>query len=147
MVHTQSVDAITDGFPSPTLPNQPGKPSYCSIRDTHRLLTVNAASIKSPCGEGQNGHLRIVLTTTQYALVSRTHSSARPTLVAHPTSRREQPPSTRRLSSRSTPNSVDNTKNVITSTLTSKIISSRHLRTYTSTPSRTRSPATPEPPH
>ena len=64
MVHTQSVDAITEGFPSPTLPKHPGKPSYGSIRDTHRLLTVNAASIESPCDGGQNGHIGFILTTT-----------------------------------------------------------------------------------
>ena len=71
MAHAQSVDSITEGFPSPTLPKHPGKPRYGSIRDTHRLLTVNAASIKSPRVRGQNGHIGIILKTTQYALVSR----------------------------------------------------------------------------
>ena len=71
MAHAQSVDTITDGFLPPTLPNQPGKPSYGSIRDTHRLLTANTESIESPCGRVQNGNLGIVFKTTQYALVSR----------------------------------------------------------------------------
>ena len=71
MAHTQSVETITDGLPSPTLPKHPGKPIYGSIQYTHRILTANAASIKSPRGGGQNGHIGIVLTTTQYALVSR----------------------------------------------------------------------------
>ena len=71
MAHAQSVDVITDGFFSPTLPEQPVKPIYGSIRDTHCLLTVNAALINSPRGRVKNGHLRLVLTTTQYALVSR----------------------------------------------------------------------------
>ena len=47
MVHTQSVDAITYGFPSSTLPKHPGKPDYVSIQDTHRSLTVNAVPIDS----------------------------------------------------------------------------------------------------
>ena len=70
MVHAQLVDAITNKFPSPTLPKQPGKLSYVSIRDTHCLLTANTESIESPYGRGQNGHLGLVLTTTQYTLIS-----------------------------------------------------------------------------
>ena len=70
MAHDQSVDAITYGFPSPTLPKQPGKASYRSIRDTHFLLAANAASIDSSSDRGQNGHLRIFLMTMKYALVS-----------------------------------------------------------------------------
>ena len=70
MAQAQLVDAITNGFPPPILPKQPGKPSYGSIRDTYRLLTANAASIESPFGGGQNGHLGLVLTTTKYALFS-----------------------------------------------------------------------------
>ena len=69
MEHSQLVDAVTNSFLSPTLPNQPGKSSYGSIQDNHRLLTANVVSIKSPCGRGQNGHLGIVVTATQYALV------------------------------------------------------------------------------
>ena len=70
MAHAQLVDAITDSFPSPNLPNQLGKLSNRSIRDIHCLLTAKAPSIKIPCSGGQNGHIGIVLTTTQYALVS-----------------------------------------------------------------------------
>ena len=69
MAHTQLVDAITDGLLSPTLPKQPGKPRYGSIRYTHSLLTANAASIESHRGGGKNGHLGILLTTTQYVLL------------------------------------------------------------------------------
>ena len=71
MAHAQLFNAITDGFPSSTLPKQLEKPSYVSIRDTHRLLTANAASIESSCSRGQNCHLGLILTTTQYALVFR----------------------------------------------------------------------------
>ena len=71
MVHTQLVGAITNGFQPPTLPKQPGNTDYTSIRDTHCLLTTNAASIQGPCGGGQNGHLGLVLTKTQYVLTSK----------------------------------------------------------------------------
>ena len=70
MVHAQSVDAITDSFPSPTLPKHPGKPDYASIQDMRRLLTTNTAPIESPRGGVQNGHLGLALTSTQYARVS-----------------------------------------------------------------------------
>ena len=70
MAHAQLVDVITGGFMTPTLPKQPGKPSYRSIQDTHCLLTADTASTKSPCGGGHNSHLGLVLNMTQYALVS-----------------------------------------------------------------------------
>ena len=71
MVHAQSFDAISDGFPSRTLPKQTGKPSYGPIQDMHHLLTVNAMLSDIPCGGVQNGHLGLVLMTTKYSLVSR----------------------------------------------------------------------------
>ena len=74
MVHVQSAGAITNGFSYPTLPKRPVKPSYGSIRDTHCFLTANTASIKSPRCRGQNGHLGLVLMTTQYSLVSQVPS-------------------------------------------------------------------------
>ena len=64
------VYAITDCFPSPTLPKQPGKPDYSYIRDTHHLLTTNVAWIKIPRGGFHNGYLGLVLTVTQYPLIS-----------------------------------------------------------------------------
>ena len=70
MAHALSVDAIISIFLYPNLPSQPGKTDYMSIRDTHRLLTANAASIKSPRGGVQNVHLGLILTITQYSLVS-----------------------------------------------------------------------------
>ena len=69
MAQALSVAVIVDVFPSPILPNHPGKPDYMSIQYTHSLLTVNAELIKSNHREGQNGHLGRILTATQYALV------------------------------------------------------------------------------
>ena len=69
MVRALLFEAIIAFFPFPTLPNQPGKPEYASIQYTHRLLTVNTVSIEITRGGVQNGHLGLVLTLTQYALV------------------------------------------------------------------------------
>ena len=74
------------------------------------------------------------------------HLSARPTPFERPPSRRVKPPSTRRRSFASTPNSVDNTKNVVTLTLYSAIRRWWRLKTLTYLLSRTTSQATPEQP-
>ena len=70
MSHTLLVDAINNGFPSPSLSKKTGKPDYASIQDMRRLLTTNTAPIESPRGGVQNGHLGLALTSTQYARVS-----------------------------------------------------------------------------
>ena len=104
------VDAITSSFLSPTLPKHPGKSSYVSIQDTHRLLIANAKSIKVICGRGQNSHLGLVLTATKYAFVCQflfvcpTDPGYTPNIPTWTT------PLMRRLSSASTLNSVNNTK-------------------------------------
>ena len=69
MAHVQLVETIIEDIPSPILSKQWVNLYYASIRDTHCLLTANAASIESPRGGGHNGHLGLVLTATQYALV------------------------------------------------------------------------------
>ena len=70
MAHSLLVESIIEVLPSPTLPNNPGKPDYSSIQETHCLLTTKAASIKISCVGVQNGHLGLVLTEMHYALVS-----------------------------------------------------------------------------
>ena len=69
MAHALLGDAIINGLTTPTLPNNPGKTDCASIRDTHRLINAKSKLIESPHGGGHNGHLRIVLTATQYTLV------------------------------------------------------------------------------
>ena len=56
-------------LPIPNHPKQPGKLDYAYIQDIHRLLTTNVALIGSLRLGGCNGHLGIVLSVTQYALV------------------------------------------------------------------------------
>ena len=65
MSHTLVVEAIIDGFMYPTFPKKLRKPEYTSIQYTYRILTVHAASIKSPCRGVQNDHIGIVLIETQ----------------------------------------------------------------------------------
>ena len=72
MAHTLSVDSIFGSFLYLTPPKQLGKPDYASIWDTHRPLTANAESTKSPHGGDQNYHIGLVLTATQYMLVIQT---------------------------------------------------------------------------
>ena len=69
MTHTLLFDSIIDGFPSPTLTKQMGKPDYASTRDTRRLLTKNTDLIKIPHRGVHNGHLELVLTAAQYTHV------------------------------------------------------------------------------
>ena len=53
----EAVNSTVEGFPTPSLPNHSGKP-YCTvIKDTHQLLTANAASIKCVLGGGQSSYL------------------------------------------------------------------------------------------
>ena len=40
------VDATLEGFPTPSLPKHSAKPDYAAIKDSHQLLTANAASIE-----------------------------------------------------------------------------------------------------
>ena len=67
-----AVDATVEGFPTPLLPKHPGKPDYAAIRETHQLLTANAASVECNLGGGHNGYLGLILPPDQYACVSGT---------------------------------------------------------------------------
>ena len=69
MAQYQSVNAISNGFLSPTLTKKMGKLYCTSIQDTHHILIDNSASIKSRRSGVQNGHLGIVLREKQYSLV------------------------------------------------------------------------------
>ena len=42
------------------------------IKEIHQLLTVNAASVESELGGGQNGYLGIILPPKEYARISNT---------------------------------------------------------------------------
>ena len=59
-----------EGFPTPSLPKNSDNPNYAAIKETHQLLTANAASVKCDLGGGQNGYLGLILPPKQYARVS-----------------------------------------------------------------------------
>ena len=67
-----AVDATVEGFPTPLLPKHPGKPDYAAIRETHQLLTANAASVECNLGGGHNGYLGLILPPEQYERLSGT---------------------------------------------------------------------------
>ena len=64
------VNSITKGVPDPSLPNIPMNPYNARINDTHQLLTKNVSLIEIDLGGIQNGYLRLVLLTKQYARIA-----------------------------------------------------------------------------
>ena len=72
MPTASAVDATVEGFPNPSLPKHSGKPEYAVIKETHQLLTANAASVKCNLGGSQNGYTGLILLPKQYELVSGT---------------------------------------------------------------------------
>ena len=61
-----------EGFHTPSLSKHYGNPDCAAIKETHQLLTANAASINYDLGGGQNGYLGLILLLEQYACVSST---------------------------------------------------------------------------
>ena len=56
-----TVESIARSFLTPSLPKHPVKLEYTAIKNTHQILTVNAASVKSDLGGGHNGYLGLIL--------------------------------------------------------------------------------------
>ena len=52
MPDAAAVDATVEGFPTPSLPKHSGKPYYAAIKETHQILTANAASVECNLGGG-----------------------------------------------------------------------------------------------
>ena len=67
-----TVDTTVEGFPTPSLPKHFVKPYYAATKETHKLLTENAACVEFNLGRGQNGYLGLILLTKKYARVSGT---------------------------------------------------------------------------
>ena len=72
MPTSKVVDATVEGFPIPSLPKHSGNPDYTIIKETHQLLTSNAASIEYNIGGVQNVYLSLILPPNQYARISGT---------------------------------------------------------------------------
>ena len=64
------VDSTVEGFPTPSLTKHAVNTDYASIKEKHKLLTANAASIECDLSGGQNGYIRIILLPEQYSRVS-----------------------------------------------------------------------------
>ena len=69
MIHA-AVDYATAYFQYPSLDKIPGEPSYTSLKDLKRQIKANAISVVSDLGGGQFGHLGLVLSPEDYALIS-----------------------------------------------------------------------------
>ena len=67
---TANVDYITNVFEYPVLTKVTGKPDYESLNTIKNQLKANAGKVQCELGGGNNGHLGLVLTDVEYALVS-----------------------------------------------------------------------------
>ena len=69
---TANVDYITNVFEYPVLTKVTGKPDYESLNTIKNQLKANAGKVQCELGGGNNGHLGLLLTATEYALVDPT---------------------------------------------------------------------------
>ena len=72
MVVINSVNYRETCFPKPDLTRTPGRPTYESLHNMQLELKANAISVHSNLGGGNHGHLGLLMTDPQYALVSNT---------------------------------------------------------------------------
>ena len=68
-----SVETIRDGFPFPTIPKQPGLPTYETIKAVHMKLKANAASVPSALGGGNHGLLGLIISDAVYHTFTGNH--------------------------------------------------------------------------
>ena len=65
-----TVDKILTQFPNKTLPKIHGEPTYESINDIMQHMYANAATIASPLGGGQHGHIGLIMKPALYQTLS-----------------------------------------------------------------------------
>jgi hypothetical protein len=70
--NAHTVDEIINSFISPVIPKVKYGPTFEGIQVKTRLLNVNAISVPSMAGEGDPGHLGIIMTQVDYAAISAT---------------------------------------------------------------------------
>jgi hypothetical protein len=68
-----NIDYIRNYFQYPELTPISGEPTYEALQEMKDQLKSNAATITTSLGGGQNGHLGLILTPTEYARISPTH--------------------------------------------------------------------------
>ena len=67
---SDTIDAIVDAFPHPSLTPIDGLPTFASIRNMQVELNANAASVHSNLGNGQLGLLYLTIDRTTYETLS-----------------------------------------------------------------------------
>jgi hypothetical protein len=67
-----TVEEMINGFPNPVLPKIDHEPTFEDMQVTTRLLNANAISVPSMAGRGARGHLGIIMTQVEYAVISAT---------------------------------------------------------------------------
>ena len=72
MTTTVSVDYKNNVFQYPVLIKITARPTYPSLKTIKNELKANAGNVQCELGGGANGHLGLVLTDAEHALVSAT---------------------------------------------------------------------------
>lgn len=65
-----TVETIREGFPYPSIDQQPGCPTYAIISEVHKKLKTNSASVHSNLGGGQHGLLGLTLQDRTYTTLT-----------------------------------------------------------------------------
>ena len=66
-------ETIKANFPFPTIPQEPGLPTFQIVNDVHNKSKANAASISSSLGGGAHGLLGIGLSPATYHQITGSH--------------------------------------------------------------------------
>ena len=81
MILSNTVDYIHSVFEYPVLTKITGRPTYSSLKIIKNELKANAGKVQCELGGGNNGHLGLILSDIEYALVNPIEPYVRP---AHP---------------------------------------------------------------
>jgi hypothetical protein len=85
-ISNPSPDALIESFPTPSLPNIEGEPTYLQLAALLKEIKANAASVPHVQGGGSNGHLGIVVSNAVYSTIAPGTPFIKPTNPAqHPT--------------------------------------------------------------
>lgn len=77
MTTTANIDYVNSVFKYPVLTKITARRTYSSLKTIKNELKANAGKVQCELGGGNNGHLGLLLTDNEYALVS-------PTAYVHP---------------------------------------------------------------
>jgi hypothetical protein len=73
-----TVEEITESSPHPILPAVQGGTDYKTIHATGKLLQANARDIDTHLGGGYRGHLGIIVSEAEYAVIAPIHTWVTP---------------------------------------------------------------------